>query len=93
MDKKEAKNVLAEFLQELKSRPREELLGLIGNPDCVARAGPSGAVYQIEYEALWDTAPGGEVRVIVSIDDGGLRSALNPLTAGFLVSPEGKVIE
>ncbi len=92
MDKVEARGLLEEFLEELQKRSREELLGLISNPVCLEKTGKSGTVYQIEYEAVWDYEPGGDLRVIVSIDDGGLLSTFKPLTADFLVSSEGKVL-
>jgi hypothetical protein len=93
MDKTGARLVLEEFLDELKNRSREELLGLLANPVCIEKTGKSGTVYQIEYEALWDFEPGGDLRIIASIDDGGFLSALKPLTADFLVSSQGKVVE
>ena len=93
MDKVEARGLLEEFLDDLKTRSREKLLGLISKPLCIEKTGKSGTVYQIEYEALWDAEPGRDLRIIASIDDGGFRSAFKPLTADFLVSPQGKVIE
>jgi hypothetical protein len=93
MDKTGARLVLEEFLDERKNRSREELLGLLANPVCIEKTGKSGTVYQIEYEALWDFEPGGDLRIIASIDDGGFLSALKPLTADFLVSSQGKVVE
>ncbi len=93
MDKVEARVLLEEFLDDLKSRSREDLVGLIANPICIEKKGQSGATYQIEYEAFWDAAPGGDLRVLAAIDDGRFLSALKPLTAGFLVSPQGKVVD
>lgn len=92
MDKMEARGLLEECLEDLKNRSREELLGLISNPVCIETTGPGGTVYQIEYEAVWDKEHGGNLRIIASIDDGGLVSALMPLTADFLVSPQGQVL-
>ena len=93
MDKVEARGLLEEFLDDLKNRSREELLGLISNPVCIEKTGKSGTLYQIEYEALWDSEPGRDLRIIASIDDGRFLSALKPLSADFLVSAQGKVIE
>lgn len=53
--------------------------------------GPSGTVYQIEIEAFWDGRPGGEIRMMGSIDDGGLR-ALMPLTDDFIIRPDGTCV-
>ena len=93
MDKVEARGLLEEFLDDLKTRSREELLGLISNPVCIEKTGRSGTVYQIEYEALWDSEPGDDLRIVASIDDGKFLSALKPLTADFLVSFQGTVVE
>jgi hypothetical protein len=93
VDKVEARCLLEEFLDDLKTRSREELLGLIAHPVCIEKTGRSGTVYQIEYEAVWDSGTGGDLRIIASIDDGGLRSAFKPLTADFLVSFQGTVVE
>jgi hypothetical protein len=93
MNKVEATDLLDKFLEELKSRSREELLGLISNPVCIEKTGQSGTVYQIEYEAVWDSEPGRDLRIIASIDDGGFLSALVPVTSGFLVSPSGETVD
>ena len=93
MDKVEARQLLEEFLQELKARSFLELQELLSNPVCIERQGPSGVIYQIEYEAVWDDKPGGDLRVIASIDDGGLLSAILPVTSGFLVTPIGEVVD
>jgi hypothetical protein len=50
------------------------------------RVGASGACYQIEIQASWDDKPNGNIRVVGSIDDGGLR-AFFPLTEDFIKSP------
>ena len=93
MDKTEARAVLEEFLRELKTRSYLELQEFISNPECLERVGPSGTVYQIEYESVWDFEPGGDLRLIASIDDGGLLSAMLPVSSGFLISPQGEVID
>lgn len=93
MDKVEARGLLAEFLDDLKNRSREELLGLLSNPACIEKTGKSGTVYQIEYEAVWDKEPGQDLRLIASIDDGRFLSALMPVTSGFLVTPQGEIID
>jgi hypothetical protein len=93
MDKAEARQLLEEFLQELKTRSYPELQELLGNPVCIAIKGASGAEYQIEYEAVWDLEPGGDLRLIASIDDGGLLSAMLPVSSGFLITPHGEILD
>ncbi|MCL4502142.1 MAG: hypothetical protein M1438_09825 [Deltaproteobacteria bacterium] len=51
----------------------------------VETAGDSGAVYQIEWQVFWDAQPGGDIRVLVSIDDGSLARSIIPLSTSFLV--------
>ena len=80
-----------EFVEELQKKPYDELVQLISNPICVEVEGPSGAKYQIEYEALWDSDPNGLLRVMASIDDGGLITAMFPLNESFLVDRDGKL--
>ncbi len=53
--------------------------------------GPSGTEYQIESLAVWDSKPEGDLRIFVSIDDGGLR-AIVPMTEGFIVRPDGSFV-
>ena len=52
---------------------------------------PAGREYQTEVNVLWDDRPGGNIRVIGSIDDGGLR-AFAPLTDSFIKAPDGSFV-
>jgi hypothetical protein len=54
-------------------------------------AGPSGTEYQIETLAVWDSRSEGDLRIVVSIDDGGLR-AIAPMTDGFIMHPDGSFV-
>ena len=54
-------------------------------------ASPGGVTYQIEIEAFWDSEPGGDIRVLGSIDDGGWR-AFAPLCDDFILTPAGQLI-
>ncbi|HLD47937.1 MAG TPA: hypothetical protein VJA64_08935 [Desulfobaccales bacterium] len=89
MDKREANRLLEEFVTGLKSRSYQEWQILIGEEAVVERNGPSGVTYQIEWNAFWDSQAGGDIRVMVSIDDGSLARFIVPLTTSFLISPEG----
>jgi len=90
MDRLEAGRLLAAFIEDLQKRPYSELRQFLSNPTCVEVSGSSGTRYQVEYEALWDSEPKGPLRIMVSIDDGGLISAMFPITESFLVDPDGK---
>ncbi len=50
--------------------------------------GDSGTDYQLELSILWDRHPNGSIRIVGSIDDGGLGAFL-PLTDSRLMKPEG----
>ena len=92
MDKVEARRLLTGFVDELQKKPYDELVQLIRNPICVEVEGVSGAQYQIEYEALWDSEPNGLLRIMASIDDGGLITAMFSITQSFLVDSDGKTL-
>ena len=92
MDKREARQLLEEFVTGLKSRSYQEWQGLIGEPAVVEKQGPSGVAYQIEWEAFWDSLAGGDIRVMVSIDDGSLARSIFPITTSLLIPPEDNLI-
>jgi hypothetical protein len=50
-----------------------------------------GGKYQIELQAFWDDQPDGNIRVLGSIDDGGMQSIF-PLSSDFIVSPDGQFV-
>ncbi|MEN8188970.1 MAG: hypothetical protein ABFS19_03930 [Thermodesulfobacteriota bacterium] len=55
------------------------------------RIGPGGRKYQIEIQIFWDDKTGGDIRVMGSVDDGGLRAFI-PLAADFIKSPADEFI-
>jgi hypothetical protein len=50
--------------------------------------GDSGTEYQVEIDAIWDGREGGNVRVVVAVDDGGW-SAISPLIELWASSETG----
>lgn len=88
MDKREARRVLDTYLERYRTLTYHELQRLVDEPDSFSAEGPSGAEYWIEVLAVWDTEPGRNLRVLGSIDDGGLRW-LAPLSDDFIITPEG----
>jgi len=91
MDKREAKAVLAEFLQQFRRRSYEELRQLLGSQTTDEATGPSGVKYQLEVEVFWDNKPNGNLRVLGAVDDGGWR-AFMPITDDFIIAPDGRFI-
>ena len=85
----EARAVLEAHLESYRSAPYRDLVALIARgPDTAEIRGASGAWYQIETLAVWDTSAGGDIHIIGSIDDGGWR-AFVPVTDGFVMRPDG----
>jgi len=71
--------------------PYSEIIARIDTEEHVTVFGASGAEYQLDAEVHWDDEPRGNVRVIGSIDDGGLR-AFFPLTNSFIMAPDGTLV-
>jgi hypothetical protein len=91
MDKKEAQALLTEELGAYRRRSYADLATSIGEVRSGEIASPAGREYQTEVNVLWDDRPGGSIRVIASIDDGGLR-AFAPLTDSFIKAPDGSFV-
>ena len=91
MDTAEARAVAAVRLGELRIVPFAELKARFLDPerqetgDVVA---PSGARYQVEALAVQE---GENLRVMVSVDDGGWRS-FAPVSDDFIVTPDGTFV-
>ena len=92
MDKAEARALLAVELGRFRAMAYGELVSLIGAVQVVQVAGPSSTRYTVEVDVFWDDRPGGNLRVIGGIDDGGFRAALTPLGDDFILTPEGKFL-
>jgi hypothetical protein len=92
LDKAEAQKILDAEAAALRSRPYEELRALIKESEHKEVTSPSGKWYQIESLAVWDGKPEGDLRIMVSIDDGGLR-AIVPMTRNVLVAPDGSFLD
>src|SRR5688572_10402491 len=89
MDKEEARQLLRDHLQIYRSRSYQDLVRLIGETQVAEVRGASGTDYQIEVEVQWDERPGGYIRVLGAIDDGGFRPAFLPVCDDFILAPDG----
>jgi len=94
MNKAEVQGILAREILHFRAMSYSDLQKLMGSPQVVERSGASGVSYTIEIEVFWDSPrePGGDLRVIASIDDGRFLSALSPLSSGFIMDPDDKFI-
>jgi hypothetical protein len=91
VEKREARIILQELLDELCERPYSDLAKLVGDSQQREIAGKSGTRYQVEIEAVWDDKRDGNLRVFAAIDDGGWR-AFVPLTDSFIIAPDGSFV-
>ena len=91
MDKREAKALLAAQLAQYRSRSYTDLQRLLTTRDTPNARGESGIVYQLVFDAFWDDKRRGHLRVMGSIDDGGIR-AFFPLCDSFIMAPDGTFI-
>ncbi len=79
MDREEALGLLNAQLDQYRKMSYAELAAKIGHEEFPEVVGPSGTEYQIEIQVRWDHKPGGDVRVMGSIDDGTFRGAFKPV--------------
>ena len=87
MNREEALSLLNAKLDEYRTLNYDQLAGRAGDEEFPEVVGASGTQYQIEIQIVWDDKPGGDVRVLGSIDDGGWRAFL-PLCDSLLVTPD-----
>ncbi len=93
VDKAEARRIALDRIAELRRLSYQELHArFLNNPQCLETPGASGAMYQVETEALWDDRKAGHLRVMVAVDDGRGWSAIVPVTEDFIVAPDGSFL-
>lgn len=83
--------VLSEQLELYRQLPYAALVAKIGGTETVEVARERGAPWQLEFQVVWDGPRGGDVRVIGSIDDGGIRAFL-PMTDSFIKRQNGTFV-
>jgi hypothetical protein len=88
MDTAAARKVLDAWLAKLRAVPYRELASRVDSVTTDEVARDSERSWQVEVQVAWDDEPDGNVRVTVSIDDGGLQ-AFVPMTEDFIKSPTG----
>jgi hypothetical protein len=91
MDTVEARRVLDQWLAKLRAVSYQELAARVGSVSTDEIARDSERSWQVEVEVAWDDKADGNVRVIVTIDDGGLR-AFVPVAGDFIKSPSGEFV-
>jgi len=76
MNKSEAQKILTEQLARFSARSHSELKRFVEEERVEAYevCGPLGTAYQVEIQFIWDDTPGDTIRILGSVDDGGLRA-------------------
>lgn len=92
MDKAEARQLLDEKLSEYRGLTYDQLIERMNSEDHYEVVGFAGAEYQVEIQFFWDGPPGGDLRVLGSIDDGSFWYATKPLTDDFVIAPDGRFV-
>ena len=89
----EAERLLAEVMAGLRTESYPALVAqYIGETGVRDLVGASGVEYCVEIQGVWDNGKPGDLRILVGIDDGYLRSALRPLTDDFVMAPDGSFV-
>lgn len=91
MDTVEARRILDVQLGEYRLLPYSELTNRLDKVETLEIPSGGRRSWQLEFLICWDGAPDGNIRVIGSIDDGGLR-AFFPLSDSFIKSPSGQFV-
>jgi hypothetical protein len=86
----EAREILAKELAPLREWSHAELVArLLDREETFEVVGASGARYQVEIQAFWESNPGGAILVMGSIDDGSFWWAVSPSCDSFIKPPDG----
>jgi len=92
MNTLEARALLAKELDSWRQQPYAALASFVdGEPVLSQVLGEEKYRYQLEIQVVWDSRPGGDVRVLGAIDDGGFR-AFVPLADSFIMTPDGRFV-
>ena len=93
MSDEEAKGMLRAEFVKLQAASYEELADrLAGKQERSEVEGLSGKAYHVELEGFWDDKAHDDLRVVASIDDGGMRAFL-PFTDSFTITPAGTITD
>jgi hypothetical protein len=92
MNREIALDIANRALQQLRKLSYQDCLALMKQRSQTTVAiGSDGKQYQVETQTFWDSKKSANIRVMVSVDDGGLR-AFRPLTRAFIIAPDGSFV-
>jgi hypothetical protein len=92
VNNEEALQLLEKELATFRDQSYDDLVRRVSSGSLdYERSAASAAKYQVEIQFFWDDRPGGNIRVMGSIDDCGWRAFL-PLTRSFIKSADGSFV-
>ncbi len=92
MNKVIAKRVLSEAMSPWRDQAYEALAQKVDlEPERYEIEAEDGRQYQVEVEIMWDDKPGGTVRVLGSVDDGGFRAYFPMIECILVPKPPNKL--
>jgi len=86
-----AYDFINEEMSLLRTQPYADLVSRIGKPEHKEFVAHDGNRYQLETEVFWDSKTGGDIRVMVCADGGGV-SAFLPVSDSFIMAPDGSLV-
>jgi hypothetical protein len=87
-----ARELLKNEIEQLRRQTYAGLAARIDHQECKDVPGRDGKNYHIDIDVFWDSGQhDGNLRVIASIDDGGIR-AFVPMTDDFILAPNGHFV-
>jgi hypothetical protein len=93
MDKTEAQSVLDQEFASFSRRSYADLVTTIDHPQVTRAKGPSGTTYNVEFNVFYDDSHRKQdLRIMGSIDDGGTRTFMLPLTKTEIMKPSGELV-
>ena len=78
-------------MAQLRMLPYAVLAARIGQCEHKEFVANDGQRYQLETEVFWDSKKGGDIRVMVCVDGGGV-SAFLPVSDDFIMAPDGSLV-
>jgi hypothetical protein len=87
MSREIARSLLEQKVSELQALSYPQLLPMLDQSTTVFETGSDGKWYQIEAQVFWDDRKDSNLRVLVTVDGGGV-SAVKPLCSDFIATPE-----
>ena len=92
MDKVEARRLIDEHLATYRTRAYADLAKQVGEAIGFQEIAPSGIEYNVEVMLVWDNFAGGNIRVMVAVDDTRWPSWFHPMSDDFIVAPDGSFV-